>query len=84
MLNTTRTNKVSSENYQKQARLGASENSFNSLNERLMGIYYDGEKKTTTTVTGNRRAGTREPNNTDMNIIAEGKRFMDDSRDSQR
>jgi len=43
-----------------------------------LGIYYDREKKTT--ATGNRRAGTGEPNNTDMNSVAEGKRFMDDSK----
>jgi hypothetical protein len=73
MLSTTRTIKVSSENCQKLAKLGTLENSFNSLIERPLGIYYDREKKTTTTATGNRRAGTGEPNNTDMNSVAEGK-----------
>jgi hypothetical protein len=60
MSNTTRTIKVSSEDCQKLARLGALENSFNSLIERLLWIYYDREKKTTT-ATGNRRAGTGKP-----------------------
>jgi hypothetical protein len=79
MVSTTRTIKVASENCQKLARLGTLENSFNSLIERLFGIYYVREKKTTT-ATGNRREGTGEPNNTDMNSVAEGKRFMDDSK----
>jgi hypothetical protein len=70
---------VSSENCQKLARLGTLEDSFKSLVERLLRIYYDREKKTTT-ATGNRRAGTREPNNTDMNIVVDGKRSMVDSR----
>jgi hypothetical protein len=77
MSNTTRAIKVSSENCQKLARLGTLEDSFSSPIERLSGIYYDREKKT---ATGNRRAGKGEPNNTDMNIVAEGKRFMDDSK----
>jgi hypothetical protein len=77
---TKRTIKVSSENSQELARLGTLEDSFNSPIERLLGIYYDREKKTTTPATGNRRAGTGEPNNTDMNIVAEAKRFMDDSK----
>jgi predicted transcriptional regulator len=81
MLKTTRTIKVSSENCRKLARLGTLDDSSNSLIEGLSGIYYDRQKKTTTAAaTGNRRAGTGEPpNNTDMNnIVAEGKRFMDD------
>jgi hypothetical protein len=70
---------VSAENCQKLARSGTLEDSINSLIEWLLGIYYDREKKiTTTTATGNRRAGTGEPNNTDMNIVAWAKRFMDD------
>jgi hypothetical protein len=69
---------VSSQNWQKLARLGTLEDPFNSLIERLLGIYYGREKKTTATATANRRAGIGEPNNTDMNIVAEGKRFMDD------
>jgi hypothetical protein len=83
MLNITRTIKVSSEKCQKLARSGTLEDCFNSLMERLLGIYYDREKKitTTTATTGNRRAGTGDPNNTDMNIVAEAKRFMgDDSK----
>jgi hypothetical protein len=75
---TKRTIKVSSENCQKLARSGTLEDSINSVIERLLGIYYDREKKITTTATGNRRAGTGEPNNTDMNVVAEAKRFMDD------
>jgi hypothetical protein len=72
MLNITGTIKVSAENCQKLARLGTLEDFFNSLIEWLLGIYYDREKKITITATGNRRAGTGEPNNTDMNIVAEG------------
>jgi hypothetical protein len=72
MLSTTQIFKVSSENCQMLARSGTLENPFNCLIERLLGIYYDREKKTTTTATGNRRAGTGEPNNTDMNSVAEG------------
>jgi len=71
---------VSSENSQELARLGTLEDSFNSQIERLLGINCHREKKTTTPATGNRRAGTGEPNNTDMNIVAEAKRFMDDSK----
>lgn len=77
----TRTIKVSSENCQKLVKLGTLEDSFNSLMERLLRIYYDRKKKkkiTTTATTGNRRADTGEPNNTGMNIVAEAKRFMDD------
>ncbi|HEY6757061.1 MAG TPA: hypothetical protein VI037_06690 [Nitrososphaera sp.] len=80
MLSTARTVEVSSENCQKPDRLGNLENSFNSLIERLLGIYYEREKKTTTRVTENRRAGIGEPKNPDMDIVAEGKRFMDDSK----
>jgi hypothetical protein len=70
---------VSSENCQKLARLGGLEDSFNSQIERLLlGIYYDREKKTTRAATDNGRAGIGESNKTDMNIVAEGKRFMDD------
>jgi hypothetical protein len=76
MLNITGTIKVSAENCQKLARLGTLEDFFNSLIEWLLGIYYDREKKITTT--GSRRAGTGKPNNKDMNIVAEAKRFMDD------
>jgi hypothetical protein len=75
---TKRTIKVSSENCQKLTRLGTLEDSINSLIEWLLGIYYDQEKKITTTPTGNRRAGTGEPNNTDMDIVAGAKRFVDD------
>ena len=75
---TKRTIKVSSENCQKLARLGTFEDSFNSQIERLLEINYDREKKTTTPATGNRRATKGEPNNTDMNIVAKAKRFMDD------
>lgn len=45
MSNTTRSIKVSSENYQKLARLGTLEDSFNSVIERLLGIYYDQQEK---------------------------------------
>jgi hypothetical protein len=45
MLSTTGTIEVWSENCQKLARLGTLEDSFNSLIERLLGIYYDREKK---------------------------------------
>jgi hypothetical protein len=45
MLSTTRTIKESVENCQKVARLGTLEDPFNSLIERLMGIYYGREKK---------------------------------------
>jgi predicted CopG family antitoxin len=77
----TRTIKASSENFQKLVRLGSLEDSFNSLMERLLRIYCDPKrKKKTTTATGNRIAGTGEPNNTDMNIVAKAKRFMDDSK----
>jgi hypothetical protein len=76
---TKQTIKESSENCQKLARLGGLEDSFNSQIERLLlGIYYDREKITTRAATDNGRAGIGEPNNTDMNIVAEGRRFMDD------
>jgi hypothetical protein len=74
---TKRTIKVSSQNCQKLARLGTFEDSFNSQIERLLGINCDREKKTTLAI-GNRRASIGEPNNTDMNIVPEAKRFMDD------
>jgi len=45
MLNRTRSIKVSSESYQKLARLGTLEDSFNSVIERLLEIYYDLEQK---------------------------------------
>jgi hypothetical protein len=45
MLSTTRTIKVSSENCQKLASIGTLEDLFNSLIERLLGIYYGREKK---------------------------------------
>jgi hypothetical protein len=79
MLSTTRTIKVSSEDCQKLPRLGTLENFFNSLIERQFGIYYDGEKKTST-ATGNRRAATGAPNNIDTNTNLQGKTFMDDSK----
>jgi hypothetical protein len=41
-------------------------------------IYYEREKNTTRGATDNGRAGIGRPNNADMNIIAEGKGFIDD------
>ena len=77
----TRTIKVSSENCQKLVKLGTLEDSFNSLIERLLGIYYDREKEKTT-ATGNRRSGTQESLTTQrvMNSVVEGKRVIDDSK----
>jgi hypothetical protein len=61
-------------------RLGIFENPFDTLIERLLlRIYYELEKNTTRAATDNERTGIGEPNNTDMNIVAKGKRFMDDS-----
>jgi hypothetical protein len=70
---------VSSENCQKLTRLGIFEDAFDeSIEGRLLRIYYELEKNTRRAATDNGRAGIGEPNNTDMNIVAEGKRFMDD------
>jgi hypothetical protein len=79
MSNTIQTTKASSENCQKLTRLGIFEDPFNeSIEGRLLRIYYELEKNTTRAATDNGRAGIGEPNNTDMNIVAEGRRFMDD------
>jgi hypothetical protein len=78
---TKQTIKVSSENCPKLARLGIFEDAFNeSIEGRLLRIYYELEleKNTTRAATDNGRAGIGEPNNTDMNIVAEAKRFMGD------
>jgi hypothetical protein len=79
MSNTIQSTKVSSENCQKLTRLGIFEDPFDeSIEGLLLGIYNERKKNTTRAATDNGRAGIGEPNNTDMNIVAEGKRFMDD------
>ena len=76
---TKRTIEVSSENCQKLTRSGVFEDLFDALIEwLLLRIYYELEKNTERAATDNGRAGIGEPNNTDMNIVAEGRRFMDD------
>jgi hypothetical protein len=79
MSNTIQSTKVSSENCQKLTRLGIFEDPFEeSIEGLLLRIYYELEKNTTRAATDSGRAGTGEPNNTDMNIVAEGRRFWDD------
>jgi len=79
MSTTIQTTKALSENCQKLTRLGIFEDPFDALIEgRLLRIYYKLEKNTTRAAIDNGRAVIGESNNIDMNIVAEGKRFMDD------
>jgi hypothetical protein len=79
MSNTIQTTKVSSENCQTLTRLGIFEDLLDeSIEGLLLSIYYELEKNTRRAATDDGRAAIGEPNNTDMNIVADGKRLLDD------